>query len=76
MALNKLVRWSYLNQYSPVSECRVVELASLLFPNPWGKIDLLAVYKVRAITISNLRRSSMEIEIFIKKLDNDLDNDM
>lgn len=41
----------------------------------WWKIDLSAVYKVRAISITP-RKNLKEIEIFVKNLDTDLYNDM
>lgn len=54
---------------------QMMSLAAAL-PNLWWKIDLLAVYKVRAITVINPGSKFMEIEIFIKMLDSDGDKNM
>lgn len=82
MALNNLMQLSTHTEYSPASKCRDIVEAPLLLngdaksSNRWWKIDLLAVYKVRAISIITPRSNFPETEIYIKKLDNDSDNNM
>lgn len=77
MALNKMVRWAYLGRYIPVSECPATEplySGGDILTNRWGKLDLLAVYKVRAVTIINPPKTFTKIEIFIKETDNWVDS--
>lgn len=78
MALNKRVQLSTHSEYSPARQCKIVNLlflGDILF-KLWWKIDLSAVYKVRAITIISPHSTFKENKIYIKKLDNDLDNKM
>lgn len=73
VALKKPVKWSLQTQYNnssaSVNGCRNVISADCctaeLFMH-WWKVDLLAVYKIKAITIINVPEDFMETNIYIQ----------
>lgn len=82
MALKKPVKWSHQTQYhsnsSSVNGCRNVvsaDCCSVEVNRYWWKVDLLAVYNIRAITIIASQEDFTETHIYIQNPGADLDND-
>lgn len=82
MALKKPVKWFHQTQYHPnsssVNGCRNVASADCCAVEAnrhWWKVDLLAVYKIRAITIINSQEDFKETQIYIQNPEAHLDND-
>ncbi|TWW63493.1 Fucolectin-3 Precursor [Takifugu flavidus] len=83
VALKKPVKWSLQTQYhtssASVNGCRNVNSADCctaeLFKH-WWKVDLLAVYKIKAITIINVQEDFKETNIYIRNPGANLDDDL
>lgn len=83
MALKKPVKWSFQTQYhtssASVNGCRNVVSADCcaaeLFKH-WWKVDLLAIYKIKAITIINVQEDFKQTNIYIRNPGAYLDDDL
>lgn len=83
LALKKPVKWSLQTQYhnsSPsVNGCRNVisaDCCSAKLFRHWWMVDLLAVYKIKAVTIINVQEDFKDTHIYIRNPGAYLDDDL